>query len=300
MITYNQPLDLRRLILGAYRVGFIQHLRDSITRSTDKKRKTHFNKPAKRTHRRYRNYCTAIIARLLTKPARTHCLLISPPPTCFFVVFDCISALRLASQAGICQTCLCESQLEAGSYLVVLLLYVCVVDAQSQCCYFHLREQRTTTFTPHPHLNDNGHFHETKRRPFFQTELFVVQSSVHTNFTQSSHSTSNMPPRVSRRTTRLTSREPEQQSTNEPPNTLVRPHLPALQGTPSTRRQYTYGSGAEPPPKVGAGLQRMDLGSAVNQALANNVDDEEDFVRPAKPRAASSRADDAGPSRDSE
>ncbi|KLO88158.1 uncharacterized protein LW93_5329 [Fusarium fujikuroi] len=107
-----------------------------------------------------------------------------------------------------------------------------------------------------------------------------------------------MPPRVSRRTTRLTSREPEQQSTNEPPNTLVRPHLPALQGTPSTRRQYTYGSGAEPPPKVGAGLQRMDLGSAVNQALANNVDDEEDFVRPAKPRAASSRADDAGPSRD--
>ncbi|KAG7411269.1 hypothetical protein Forpe1208_v009994 [Fusarium oxysporum f. sp. rapae] len=107
-----------------------------------------------------------------------------------------------------------------------------------------------------------------------------------------------MPPRVSRRNTRLTSREPEQQPTNESTNTLVRPHLPALQGTPSTRRQYTYGSGAEPPPKVGAGLQRMDLGSAVNQALANNVDDEEDFVRPAKPRAASARADDAGPSRD--
>ncbi|KAH7475146.1 hypothetical protein IWW34DRAFT_831585 [Fusarium oxysporum f. sp. albedinis] len=107
-----------------------------------------------------------------------------------------------------------------------------------------------------------------------------------------------MPPRVSRRNTRLTSREPEQQPTNESTNTLVRPHLPALQGTPSTRRQYTYGSGAEPPPKVGAGLQRMDLGSAVNQALANNADDEEEFVRPAKPRAASARADDAGPSRD--
>lgn len=176
MITYNQPLDLRRLILGAYRVGCIQHLRDSITRSTDKKRKTHFNKPAKRTHRRYRNYCTAIVARHLTKPARTHCLLISPPPTCFFVVFDYIPALRLASQAGIRQTCLCESQLEAGSYLVVLLYYVCVVDAQSQCCYFHLREQRTTTFTPHPHLNDNGHFHETKRRPFFQTEIFLLSN----------------------------------------------------------------------------------------------------------------------------
>ncbi|KAF5610449.1 spindle pole body-associated sad1 [Fusarium subglutinans] len=107
-----------------------------------------------------------------------------------------------------------------------------------------------------------------------------------------------MPPRVSRRSTRLTSREPEQQPTNEPPNTLVRPHLPALQGTPSTRRQYTYGSAAEPPPKVGAGLQRMDLGSAVNQALANNVDEEEEFVQPAKPRAAPARADDAGPSRD--
>ncbi|KAF5629038.1 spindle pole body-associated sad1 [Fusarium tjaetaba] len=107
-----------------------------------------------------------------------------------------------------------------------------------------------------------------------------------------------MPPRVSRRTTRLSSREPEQQSTNEPQNTLVRPHLPALQGTPSTRRQYTYGSAAEPPPKVGAGLQRMDLGSAVNQALANDIEDEEEFVRPAKPRAMSARADDAGPSRD--
>ncbi|KAF5722002.1 spindle pole body-associated sad1 [Fusarium mundagurra] len=107
-----------------------------------------------------------------------------------------------------------------------------------------------------------------------------------------------MPPRVSRRNTRLSSREPEQQSTNESQNTLVRPHLPALQGTPSTRRQYTYGSAAEPPPKVGAGLQRMDLGSAVNQALANNIDDEEEFVRPAKPRAMSARADDAGPSRD--
>lgn len=109
-----------------------------------------------------------------------------------------------------------------------------------------------------------------------------------------------MPPRVSRRTTRLSSREPEQQSTNEPQNALVRPHLPALQGTPSTRRQYTYGSAAEPPPKVGAGLQRMDLGSAVNQALANDIEDEEEFVRPAKPRAASATADDAGPSRDSE
>src|SRR6478735_11969354 len=104
-----------------------------------------------------------------------------------------------------------------------------------------------------------------------------------------------MPPRVARRSTRVSSREPEPVTTREPQNTLVRPQLPTLEGTPSSRRQYTYGSGVEPPPRVGAGLQRMDLGSAVNQALANNADDEEEFVRPAKPRAASARADDAGP-----
>ncbi|KAF9776665.1 hypothetical protein IL306_005132 [Fusarium sp. DS 682] len=107
-----------------------------------------------------------------------------------------------------------------------------------------------------------------------------------------------MPPRANRRNTRFTSREPEQPPAQESLNSLVRPHLPALQGTPSTRRQYTYGSAAEPPPKVGAGLQRMDLGSAVNQALANNFDDEEEFVRPARPRPAPARADNEAPSRD--
>ncbi|KAF4339859.1 spindle pole body-associated sad1 [Fusarium beomiforme] len=107
-----------------------------------------------------------------------------------------------------------------------------------------------------------------------------------------------MPPRANRRTTRFTSREPEQPPAQESSNPLVRPHLPALQGTPSTRRQYTYGSAAEPPPKVGAGLQRMDLGSAVNQALANNFDDEDDFVRAARPRPAPAKADDEASSRD--
>ncbi|KAF4453367.1 hypothetical protein F53441_3963 [Fusarium austroafricanum] len=95
-----------------------------------------------------------------------------------------------------------------------------------------------------------------------------------------------MPPRVNRRSTRFTSQEPEQAPSQESPNSLVRPNLPALQGTPSTRRQYTYGSAAEPPPRVGAGLQRMDLSSAVNQAVSKRVDEDEEFVRPARPRSA--------------
>ncbi|RSL61235.1 hypothetical protein CEP51_013659 [Fusarium floridanum] len=95
-----------------------------------------------------------------------------------------------------------------------------------------------------------------------------------------------MPPRAAAsRRPRFTSREPEQPSTHESPNVLIRPQLPPLQGTPSSRRQYTYGSGVEPPPRVSAGFQRMDLSSAVNQALSK-PDDTDVFVRPPKPQAA--------------
>ncbi|KAI1063130.1 hypothetical protein LB507_005679, partial [Fusarium sp. FIESC RH6] len=100
-----------------------------------------------------------------------------------------------------------------------------------------------------------------------------------------------MPPRVARRSTRVSSREPESITTREPQNTLVRPQLPTLEGTPSSRRQYTYGSGVEPPPRVGAGLQRMDLSNAVNQALTRGGDQEEEFARPAKPKSAATRAE---------
>ncbi|KAJ4120140.1 hypothetical protein NW768_010424 [Fusarium equiseti] len=100
-----------------------------------------------------------------------------------------------------------------------------------------------------------------------------------------------MPPRVARRSTRVSSREPEPVTTREPQNTLVRPQLPTLEGTPSSRRQYTYGSGVEPPPRVGAGLQRMDLSNAVNQALTRGGDQEEEFARPAIPRSATTRSE---------
>ncbi|KAF4956825.1 hypothetical protein FSARC_11467 [Fusarium sarcochroum] len=108
-----------------------------------------------------------------------------------------------------------------------------------------------------------------------------------------------MPPRPARRSTRFSSREPDQSPAHDSPNALVRPQLPPLQGTPSARRQYTYGSAAEPPPRVGAGLQRMDLSNAVNQALSKRDDEEEEFVRPTRPRSGlTTRAEEDAASRD--
>lgn len=109
-----------------------------------------------------------------------------------------------------------------------------------------------------------------------------------------------MPPRVARRSTRVSSREPEPVTTREPQNTLVRPQLPTLEGTPSSRRQYTYGSGVEPPPRVGAGLQRMDLSNAVNQALTRGGDEEEEFARPAISKSSTTRTEQGTTSRNSE
>ncbi|WZH42872.1 uncharacterized protein QYS62_003868 [Fusarium acuminatum] len=106
-----------------------------------------------------------------------------------------------------------------------------------------------------------------------------------------------MPPRPARRTTRFTSREPEQGPAHDSPNALVRPQLPPLQGTPSSRRQYTYGSAVEPPPRVGAGLQRMDLQNAVNLALSK-PDEEEEFVRPTRPRSIATRTEEDSTARD--
>ncbi|GKU03306.1 spindle pole body-associated protein sad1 [Fusarium langsethiae] len=94
-----------------------------------------------------------------------------------------------------------------------------------------------------------------------------------------------MPPRPARRNTRYPSREPEE-TTGATQISLVKPKLPPLKGTPSVRRQYTYGSGVEPPPRPGAGLQRMDLKNAVSQALAKRIDEDEEFVRPPIPKAA--------------
>ncbi|KAL6912895.1 hypothetical protein FSST1_010655 [Fusarium sambucinum] len=91
-----------------------------------------------------------------------------------------------------------------------------------------------------------------------------------------------MPPRPARQSTRYTSREPEE-ATSGPQISLVKPKLPALKGTPSSRRQYTYGSGVEPPPRLGAGLQQMTLKNAVSQALKKHPGEDEEFVRPPIP-----------------
>ncbi|KAG8668579.1 hypothetical protein FPOAC2_07878 [Fusarium poae] len=91
-----------------------------------------------------------------------------------------------------------------------------------------------------------------------------------------------MPPRPARQSTRYASREPEE-TTGGPQISLVKPKLPALKGTPSSRRQYTYGSAVEPPPRLGAGFQQMTLKNAVSQALKKRPDEEEEFVQPPKP-----------------
>lgn len=106
-----------------------------------------------------------------------------------------------------------------------------------------------------------------------------------------------MPPKPARRSTRYASNEIEPEPVQIG---LARPNLPPLKGTPSTRRQYTYGSGVEPPPRVGAGLHRMDLSNAVNQALSNGGEPgEEASARPNEPRSASTRAERDTRSKDS-
>lgn len=86
-----------------------------------------------------------------------------------------------------------------------------------------------------------------------------------------------MPPRASHpRASRGPSREPEQRAS--PASNLQRPHLPELQGTPSSRRQYSYGAGVEPLParpgrNLGSG-QVMDLGSAVRDAIQRQDQEE--------------------------
>ncbi|KAI9152126.1 hypothetical protein HJFPF1_09351 [Paramyrothecium foliicola] len=101
-----------------------------------------------------------------------------------------------------------------------------------------------------------------------------------------------MPPRVShRRGSRAPSREPDAAS---PAPNLQRPHLPELQGTPSSRRQYSYGAGVEPlPARPGRNLGRgqvMDLGSALRDALIRQ-DEEETQVEQEVAQQSSRRRD---------
>lgn len=98
-----------------------------------------------------------------------------------------------------------------------------------------------------------------------------------------------MPPRASvRRSTRISSREPESRPPGESPGSLQKLQLPALHGTPSSRRLYSYGSGVEPPQRPGHGLQKgqlRDIGNAVQNALTRHqkeTEDEEPVTRPSR------------------
>ncbi|RCI09836.1 hypothetical protein L249_3998 [Ophiocordyceps polyrhachis-furcata BCC 54312] len=57
-----------------------------------------------------------------------------------------------------------------------------------------------------------------------------------------------------------------------------KPNLPPLEGTPSARRQYSYGAAVEPPPsRPGRGLQQgqmLNLSNAVRSALVGNYGDD--------------------------
>ena len=71
---------------------------------------------------------------------------------------------------------------------------------------------------------------------------------------------------------------------------LQKPNLPRLAGTPASRRQYTYGSGVEPPPaRPGRGLrtdQAVDLGNAVDKVLSRHEREDEDVSRRKMPPPA--------------
>lgn len=95
-----------------------------------------------------------------------------------------------------------------------------------------------------------------------------------------------MPPRSANRRSARTFRSEEPESDSPLPK-LQKPNLPKLKGTPSSRRQYTYGSGEEPlPSRAGHRLRQdeaLDLGNAVGSLLQRQ---EEEFQPPVTTRMA--------------
>lgn len=89
-----------------------------------------------------------------------------------------------------------------------------------------------------------------------------------------------MTPRPVRRGSRLPTVESDIRSSSPTPlPVLQKPNLPKLVGTPASRRQYTYGSGVEPPParpdRVGRHNQPLDLGNAVGNVLSRQEREDE-------------------------
>ena len=94
-----------------------------------------------------------------------------------------------------------------------------------------------------------------------------------------------MPPRAAgKRSSRLSSLDADFGGASPSPQpVLQKPNLPKLAGTPASRRQYTYGSGVEPPPsRPDRGLrhnQPVDLGNAVGNVLSRHEREDEDSSR---------------------
>lgn len=97
-----------------------------------------------------------------------------------------------------------------------------------------------------------------------------------------------MPPRAAgRRQVMFSSREPDSPSHQNSRSTFQKPNLPPLQGTPSSKRQYSYGADVEPmPSRPGHGLQRTqvrDISSAVRSALTRHEAEEDEHEMPKNP-----------------
>ncbi|KAG5976511.1 hypothetical protein E4U58_003343 [Claviceps cyperi] len=81
----------------------------------------------------------------------------------------------------------------------------------------------------------------------------------------------------------FSSREPDSPSHQNSRSTFQKPNLPPLQGTPSSKRQYSYGADVEPmPSRPGHGLQRTqvrDISSAVRSALTRHEAEEDEHEK---------------------
>ncbi|KFA78708.1 hypothetical protein S40288_01647 [Stachybotrys chartarum IBT 40288] len=104
-----------------------------------------------------------------------------------------------------------------------------------------------------------------------------------------------MPPRTSQsRAARVGSREPDAHtSTTNADVRFKKPNLPPLAGTPSSRRQYSYGAEVEPlPTRLRRGTKNprvMDLGEAVRDAVSRQEQEERE-EREERERTARMRA----------
>lgn len=75
---------------------------------------------------------------------------------------------------------------------------------------------------------------------------------------------------------RQSARNPRRDSDASSSSAFAKPNLPDLRGTPSARRQYSYGAGAEPAPTRQGSKSKgvFDLSNAVRDAMSRHDDEE--------------------------